>query len=196
MTVGAYLTATDLMNYAYCPRIIYFVHVLKIPQYTTSKELQGRKKYETFEDEHKRRQLVSDLAGLRREYRLHLSSEKHEIHTFADCVLFDDKERMAYPYQVKHGRKPHVLHRGQRLQICMETLLIEEVYDYHVPNGYIRFLVSDEVVRVDVSKKEEVLKEFGEIRTMLTSEVVPVPSPYRRRCADCCYNSLCWGDVR
>lgn len=48
------LSAKDFLNHAYCPRIIYFMHVLKIPQETTKKELKGREKYEEFRRKSKR----------------------------------------------------------------------------------------------------------------------------------------------
>jgi hypothetical protein len=48
MNIKQPLTASDLMNFHYCQRIPYYVHVLRIPQATTRKELKGREKYEHF----------------------------------------------------------------------------------------------------------------------------------------------------
>ncbi len=51
---------------------------------------------------------------------------------------------------------------------------------------YINFLVSNELLSVDVSRKAEVLKELKKIREILASELTPAPTPYKRRWADCC----------
>lgn len=52
------LIAADVMNYNYCPRIIYYVHVLKLAQATTKKELKGREKYDDFKRKAKRNQVI------------------------------------------------------------------------------------------------------------------------------------------
>jgi len=191
-----YLTATDLMNFVYCARIVFYVHVLKIPQVTTGKELAGRKKFDSFERESKRRLLVVELPHLRRAFRLHLVSDDHMIHTFADCILLDEDAKKGYPYQIKYGRRPRVPYRGQRLQVWMEALLVESQLHYEVPRAYIKYIPSDDLVEVDVTSKDAVLSEFQRIRRILKNEQCPAPTPYKRRCVDCCYNTLCWGDVK
>ena len=52
------LSAKDFLNYAYCPRIIYFMYTLKIPQETTKKEFKGREKYDEFKSKSKRTKIV------------------------------------------------------------------------------------------------------------------------------------------
>lgn len=51
---GNLLSAKDLMNFCYCPRITYYEHVLRIPQATTAKEIKGREKYAEFRKKSKR----------------------------------------------------------------------------------------------------------------------------------------------
>nr|QBM01095.1 hypothetical protein [uncultured archaeon] len=53
-----HLTAADLLNYCYCPRIVYYVHVLKLAQATTAKELKGREKYDDFKRKSRRNKIV------------------------------------------------------------------------------------------------------------------------------------------
>lgn len=58
MDLSKPLIAADIMNYSYCPRIIYYVHVLKLAQATTKKELKGREKYDNFKRKSKRNKIV------------------------------------------------------------------------------------------------------------------------------------------
>lgn len=52
------LVAADIKNYNYCPRIIYYVHVLKLAQAETAKERNGMKKYDEFKRKSKRNKIV------------------------------------------------------------------------------------------------------------------------------------------
>ena len=38
------ITAADIMNYEYCPRIVYFTRVLKLPQTKSVKQKKGLEK--------------------------------------------------------------------------------------------------------------------------------------------------------
>lgn len=52
------LAAADFKNYNYCPRIIYYVHVLKLAQAETAKERNGMKKYDEFKRKSKRTKII------------------------------------------------------------------------------------------------------------------------------------------
>ncbi|MBI5347119.1 MAG: CRISPR-associated protein Cas4 [Candidatus Aenigmarchaeota archaeon] len=163
-----FLTATDLMNYSYCPRIIYYVHVLKRPQFTTSKEYKGREKESDFQ-------------------------EKLGIKTIVDSIMVDKEKNEAYPIQAKYSFKPSKLYRAQLFQIIMESMLIEECLGYKSPFGFIKFLRSGELVKVDTEKRrQEVLEAFQSIEKIMATESFPKPTKYRKRCVDCCFKSICW----
>lgn len=192
MSKPLYLTATDLMNYLYDPRIIYFVHVLKIPQATTVKELEGRKKYEEFEGKSKRNKIIKELPFLPKMYDLYLTSTKHRITTKADCVAVEKKKKEAYPIQVKYSLKPKDLYRTQKFQIVMEALLIKEVLGYKVPFGYIKFLRSGDFVKVKITQKlkEELLRIFVEIESIIQSEKLPKGTTHKRKNIDNVFKNI------
>ena len=52
------LAAADIKNYNYCPRIIYYVHVLKLQQAETEKERNGMKEYDDFKRKAKRNKVI------------------------------------------------------------------------------------------------------------------------------------------
>lgn len=187
-----FLTATDLMNYLYDPRIIYFVHVLKIPQATTAKELKGREKYEEFKKKSKRNKIIQELPHLPKIYNVYLTSEKYGFATKVDCIAINKDKGEAYPIQVKYSSKPHVLYRGQKFQIIMEVMLIEERLGYKVPFGFVKFLKSGDFVKVDISErlKTELLQIFSEIEDIIRLEKLPRPSPHKRKRVDSCYRNI------
>lgn len=187
-----FLTATDLMNYLYDPRIIYFVHVLKIPQATTAKELKGREKYEEFKSKSKRNKIIKELPFLEKFYDIYLASSKYNFATKLDCIAIDKAKNKAYPIQAKYSSRPRILYRSQKFQIVMEAMLVEERLGYKVPYGFVKFLKSGDFVKVIITEKlkNELLQTFGEIESIITEEKLPKPTPYKKKMMDNCYKNL------
>ncbi|MEM5807612.1 MAG: CRISPR-associated protein Cas4 [Candidatus Aenigmatarchaeota archaeon] len=188
-----FLSAKDLMNYHYCPRIVYYEHVLKSPQVTTIKELNGRRKYEIFKKKSKRNKVIYEFPRMKKLYDVALFSEKLGLITKLDCIIVDEENKLAYPVQVKDSVKPRKIYRTQRIQIELEKVLIEEKLGYKVPFGFIKFLKSGELVKV-FTKGNELEITLNEINKIIKSEKFPIPTRYRNRCMDCCYRKNCWGD--
>jgi CRISPR-associated exonuclease Cas4 len=189
-----YLTATDLMNYHYCPRILYFVHTLKKPQFTTKKEYKGREKEGIFQSNAKRTKVVKTYPKLPKIFKVNLVSENLGIKTIADSIMIDKEKNEAYPIQAKFSFRPRAIYRGQKAQLSMEALLIEDQLGYKVPYGFIKFLRSGDLVKVNISDKDklEVMSTFGKIFRIMSSETLPNRTKYRKRCQDCCFKKICW----
>ena len=187
------LSAKDFLNYAYCPRIVYFTYTLKIPQETTKKELKGREKYDEFKSKSKRTKIVSEFPKLRKIYNTHLESKEHFFQTLTDCIIFDDGKKEAYPIQAKYSFNPGKVYITQSYQLMLEGVLIEETFKCKVPFGFIKFLKSNDTVKVDLSNKQEIFAIADEIRDIIKNEAIPEMTPYKKRCVDCCYKKICWG---
>lgn len=187
-----FLTATDLMNYLYDPRIIYFVHVLKIPQATTSKELEGREKYEEFRKKSKRNKIIKELPKLPKLYDVYFASEKYGFATKVDCIVVNKEKNEIYPIQLKYSAKPKVLYRSQKFQIVMEAMLIEEHYSCQVPFGYVKFIKTGDFVKVPITEglKWELLRIFSEIEDVIRREKLPKPTPHKKKKIDSCYRNI------
>ena len=189
-----YVTATDLMNYSYCPRIIYYVHVLRDPQFTTNKEFKGREKEITYRVNAKRTKVIKELPILPKEFKVHLVSEELGIKTIADSIIINKEKNEAYPLQIKFSYRPTVLYETQKNQLFMEALLIERQLKYKVSFGFIKFLKSNDIVKVNTKNKEIILLVFEKIRDIIENEAFPEPTKYLKRCIDCCYKQRCWGE--
>ncbi len=189
-----FLTATDLMNYAYCPRLIYFIHVLRRKQITTKKEYKGREKESDFQHKAKRTKVVKTYPKLPKMLKTHLTSENLGIRTIADSIMINAEANEAYPIQAKYSFKPRSVYRTQKLQLAMEALIIEEKMHYKVPYGFIKFLRAGELVKVSLpdSLKLETVSTFGKIAKIMHSENIPKRTKYRKRCVDCCFKNICW----
>ena len=188
-----YLSARDVMNYCFCPRIVYYEHVLKIPQITTRKEFKGRDKYDDFKQKSKRNKIVKEFpTKLRKVFDITLKSENLGLITKTDCILFDDRKKEAYPISIKYAKRPNAIYRTMKNQLLLEAVLIEEQLGYKVNYGFIKFMLSGGTVKVWLDKKEQFLSLLQSIKTIATKEILPQKTKYPKCCTDCCYRKLCW----
>ena len=187
------LIATDLMNYCYCPRIIYFVHVMKIPQATTRKEYKGREKDLEFMAKSKRTKVVKDAPPLPKLFQVHMQSDELEMKTIADSIMINEAKKEAYPIQAKYAFAPREIYKTQKLQLAMEAMLIEDKFKHKVPFGYIKFMRSNELIKVSINTelKDDVIQCFQNIKEITRTERMPKGTEYKKRCADCCYKNIC-----
>ncbi len=189
-----YLTATDIMKFVYCPRIIYYIYVLKQPQSVTKKEEEGIKKETVFIKKGRRTKLIKELPALPKIFRVNLSSEKFNFRTILDSIILNKDLNEAYPLQAKNTYTPRKLFETQKMQLLFEAILIEDCLNFKSPFGFIKFLKSNEIQKVTLSEKSKVFSLAKEIREIISKENFPLPTKYKNRCVDCCYRHNCWGD--
>jgi len=126
-------------------------------------------------------------------FDVYLESEKLGISTRVDCIVLNKDEGEAYPLQLKNSNKPRRIFKSQRLQLIFEAVLIENQMKLKSPFGFIKFLKSGDVIRIDTSDRTDLWKSLNEIRNIIRTENFPEATVYSRRCVDCCYREKCWG---
>lgn len=191
--VTALIGITDLMKYIYCPQIVYYEWVLKIPQPVTAKEKAGIAKQEVFSARTKRLKILKSQPKLPRQYNLQLSSERIGLQTKIDCVLFNHNCGEAYPLQLKNLRKPAKLYRGLVCQIIAEALLIEDCLGYRVPYGYINFLKSGQLIKLHITDigRRWVRSIISSVHEIIIQEKLPA-SYIKLLRRDCGYRAKYW----
>lgn len=193
MNNDSVLTMKDLLNFEYCKRIFYFERVLKDKQVTTVKEFEGRKKHIEADKKSSRNKIVKELPRLEKKYGMRLFSEKLNFATVADCVLVDGQTKTAYPVQFKNTNTPPFIYNTMRKQVVLEGLLLQEQFGYSVSKGFINFLLSKEIVEVEIDdySKDSVIRDLGQMRELLEAERFPEKTGYPNKCRDCCFRNYC-----
>lgn len=186
------ITAADIMNYAYCPKIVYFTRVLRLPQTKSAKQRKGLEKDLSFKKDTSRNKIIKNdeyFSHLRRRYGLSLETE--EFATKIDCLLIDDKLKEAYPLQLKYAKKPSFgIYAGQKLQLLFEAFLIEEVLKYKVPYGYIKYELSNELVKINLEDRQLLFETIENVKRIIKTEFYPPATKYKKRLVDNCYRKL------
>ncbi len=183
----------DVVDFAFCPRIIYFRYVIRRGKERTPKMQMGARVHGEFSKNSRRRRLVDGLPKLRRRYGINLHSRRYGMNTRIDCVLVDDERGCAYPVEFKSTTKPGVLYKTHRYQVVMQALIVEEVMGMTVPCGYLKYLTDNSLTRVATTRKirEEVTEAVREMEEIIKNERIPGPTPYKKRCVNCFHFDHC-----
>lgn len=181
------ITATHIKDYIYCPRMFYFKHIMKLPYSDTAKTIKGKEKENLFKKQTSRNKIVKNSEEQRftKKYGLYLENE--ELSTKLDCVLIDEKNKTAFPLQLKNTTKPKSIYKTQRLQLMLEAFLIQSVLGYNSQFGYIKYALSNELVKLDLKDKRELFEIISKIKELIRSEALPPPTKYKKRLVDNCY---------
>lgn len=188
------ITPSDVMEYCFCPRFVYFMHSLKIPQHEERryKVMAGREMH--------RRRLVRNREYLRKkigciakEEDVYLASARLKIRGRIDEILTLSDGSMA-PLDYKFAEYKDNIFKTLRIQTMLYAGLIKERYNCEVKRGFICFLRSaNKLVEVPITMKElkKAWKIVEDVFSIIYRDYYPRRSNSRRKCLDCTYKNIC-----
>jgi len=188
------ITPTELLEYYFCPRFIYYMNVLKIPQYEDRrfKVQKGRNIHEKRMKENPD-YLWKKLQVQKRLGATQLSSERLGLNGIPDDIVILEDNSYA-PVDFKWAVYPDYVYPGHRIQIAAYAMLVEEIFQQPVYNGYI-FYIRDGSKAVEVpitlTLKGKVLQAIKDILEIMNNEIIPDLHRRRTRCLDCTYRNIC-----
>ncbi|WP_449244100.1 CRISPR-associated protein Cas4 [Desulfobacca acetoxidans] len=190
---GYSISATDILEYLYCPRFAYFESYLCIPEHQ-----EKRFKVQTGRTVHEDKArlnpnyLRKKLGVVERKKSVYLSSTRG-MRGIVDEILFL-KDGSAAPLDYKYAEYKERTFKNHRFQLTFYGLLIRDNYSVPVNKGYIVYTRSrNKLIEVEIT--ESMYNELHDIIAVLTSIVVqgkyPPPTKAKARCLDCCYRNIC-----
>jgi CRISPR-associated exonuclease Cas4 len=193
-TQGIYITPSEVIEYLYCPRFVYFMNCLGIDQYEEQhyKVLKGREVHE------ERRRNNPDyvrkkLGCVSRETDVYMSSDRYHLKGKVDEVLHLADGTLA-PLDYKYAEYKEGVYRTHRYQSVLYALLIKDAYRKEVARGYICYVRSKNLVKeIEYLEKDFVQAKniSEEILRIVQTGYFPKRTPFRVRCVDCCYRNIC-----
>jgi CRISPR-associated exonuclease Cas4 len=184
------LTASDVRQWSYCPRVLYFTYVAPVLKKATYKMETGRRQERSLQALEKRRVLRRyGLEQAERLFNLRVHSAARGLTGVIDMVL---REGGCYhPVEFKHSRRNHF--HNHKLQLTAYAVLLEETLGAVVPCGFIHNSWSGRTYRVEFTAalRAELETALEEIRRMVQSERLPEPTPQRAKCTDCEFRNWC-----
>lgn len=188
------LRVTDIKQYVYCPRIIYFTYVCPVDKKITRKMEYGREAHLKLDKLEKRRTFKRyNFESAERKYHAQLYSQRLGLEGKLDMHLVVGGE--VFPVEFKYTRKAPSL--NHKYQLVAYAMLLEDAYDRPVRYGFLQLHPGGEVTPVEITPNARLYAKdiMDKIRLIVQNESFPSPTQRRARCIDCEYRNYC-NDVR
>jgi len=187
------ITASDLLEYLYCPRFTYFEIYLKIPEHQ-EKRFKVQKGRTIHEDKMDRNPdyLRKRLGCIDRKKSVYLSSPRG-IRGVVDEILFLN-DGSAAPLDFKYAEFKDFTFKNHQYQLTLYGRLIQDNFNVPVNRGFIIYTRSkNKLVEVPITEGMylELDAIIGDLLGVVQKGIYPPPTKYRARCADCCYRNIC-----
>ncbi|MGP8337978.1 MAG: CRISPR-associated protein Cas4 [Methanosarcinaceae archaeon] len=188
------ITISDVLEYLFCSRFIYFMYCLNIPQHEEKrfKVLKGREVHEIrrlTNTEYARKKLNC----IRKERDVFIASKENHIKGIVDEILFLE-DGTAAPLEYKFAEYKDKIFRTYRYQLILQSLMIKENYEIDVKRGYICYTRSNSLVKQIDFKPSDFKKAVEIIESVIyiiEKGVYPKATRSSMKCVDCCYRNIC-----
>ena len=187
------LTATDLLEYLFCPRFTYFERYLYIPQHE-----ERRYKVEKGRKVHEERQKVNPhylrrkIGCISRKFSVYISSPDGWKGVVDEVLELNDGTMAPLDYKfAEYDGKTFLNHK---IQLVYYASLIKHHFRKPVTRGFIIYTRSkNKLVEVPINENDYIkLRSITkEIQDIIKTGRYPKPTVYRRACLDCCYKNIC-----
>lgn len=182
---------TDIKQFTYCPRVVYFTYVMPVERKVSWKMQEGKEQHANIQSKERERGFKVYGLGdeVRGEFGVELKSGRLGLSGILDLLLQDG--RSYYPVEYKYSTGDPGL--NHRYQLTAYAMLLEDTFGTPVRRGFVHVLGTGKVYPVDITQnmRDFVKKTLKQIRDMITYERLPSPTRYRTRCTDCEYRLFC-----
>ena len=189
-----FITPSEVIEYLYCPRFIYYMKVLNIRQHEQRRKLVNKGR-----DIHNLK-LVSNKEYLRnrigvvdKQQEVYLTSRKMHLVGKVDEVLFL-KDGKAAPLDYKFAFWDERIYKTLKIQQTLYALMIEENYDQVVEKAYLVYVRSkNKLVEMKVTDKlkTEAKRIIRDMFEVIELNYFPKATKVKSKCNDCTYRNLC-----
>ncbi len=185
------LPVTDLKQWDYCPRVVFFTYLMPGLRPTTFKMEAGVAAHEREEKRERRR--TGRLYGLPDAQRIEdvrLQSETLGLSGRLDLVLRQGER--AWPVDFKLSRRTGIAAHF-KLQLAAYGLLLEEAWGVTVDSGFLYSIPNRraETIPITPRLRKKVLRTVQAIRASIEEERTPPPTKKRGRCVNCEFRRFC-----
>ena len=187
------LRVTDLKQWAYCPRILYYFYCLPDIRPLTYKMKAGIEAGQAEEDREERRSLRPyGLTSGWREYNRVVRSERYKLQGVVDMVIWSEGEMPLEAIPVDY-KLSAVSGKHFQLQLAAYGLLLEESSGRPARRGFLYHIPTRkaEEVRLDGRLRKNLLLALESIRRAVFGETMPEPAAQRGKCVSCEFRRFC-----
>jgi len=187
-------TVTDVKQYAYCPRVVFYTYCLPLVRPTTYKMESGIRAHERAERRERRRTLAAyGLEEGQRHFDVDVASQELGLRGRIDVAIEigegEEREWIVVDYKQTTRRTGRHIKR----QLAAYGIMLEETRGGIARRGFVYSLVTrkTEEIRLTERLRGEVWEVVSAMREMVEREAMPGPPRSRRPCVNCEFRRFC-----
>ncbi len=189
-----FITPSDVIEFLFCPRFVYFLNVLKISQHEHRRNLvnKGRNIHQLKLVRNKD-YLRSKIGAIEKFADVYLSSETLRLVGRVDEVLIL-KDGTAAPLDYKYAYWENRVYKTLKTQQVLYALLIEEHFHKPVDKAFIVYVRSNnhlESIPTTAEDKRKAINILDNVFEIISLSLYPKATSTKSKCADCTYRNLC-----
>jgi CRISPR-associated exonuclease Cas4 len=184
------IPVTDLKQWAYCERIVYYHRVMPVYGQPTFKMKEALAAQDLIESLEMRRGLRAyGFEGAVRRFGVWLSNETLGLSAKTDLILQREDSLAVVDFKLTAGDPGE----NHRMQLAAYTMLAEA--EYHVPSplAFLYRIPDNRIFPIEINEvlRQAVTMAVKRIREMELSQGFPPPTSVHKRCAECEYVNYC-----
>lgn len=189
-----FLMLSALQHYAYCPRQFALIHVEQVWEENRF-TAEGRILHDRVDSG-----VAEQRRNIRYERGVLLRSEKYQIKGKMDLLEIQDmdceKDALVKYFPVEYKRGKPKLQSWDRIQLCAQTLCIEEMREATITEGAIWYweVRRRELVAIDEDLRAATMTVIRDAHELLKSGRTPPPIEDKKHCRACSLVNLCEPD--
>lgn len=184
------IPVTDLKQWTYCERIVYYHRVLPAIGKPTFKMREAVAAQDLIEGLEMRRKLSAyGLEKARREFNVWLSNEAVGLSGRIDMLLETGDQVAVVDFKLTSGE----VGDNHRMQLAGYSLLAEVAYGVPARIAFLYRIPDNRVFSVEVTPhlRERVQGSVSAIRMLAETQLCPPPTVVRARCNECEFANYC-----
>lgn len=186
------ITPSEIIQYLYCPRFIYFEKVLGISQYEEKsyKAMKGRHIHEN--KSKMNREYLRKKLGVTDKYQEQYLTNSKLRGKVDEVLLLDDGS--AAPLDYKFAQYKDKVYNTYKTQLACYAWLIEDNFNRPVNRGFLVYTRSKSkviTVELEESFKKDVKQKAEAIIHIIENNRFPRATRYKKRCIECTYRNIC-----
>ncbi len=190
------LEVTDLKQYTYCQRIVYYRYCLPRVRPITGLMEEGIRRHEEEDDREGRRSLRNyGVSEGERVPHLALRSSELGLSGRLDLAIATPSREVPQAEGIVVEYKYSEQKAGShfKLQLAAYALLLEEAWSIPVKYGYLYSIPLRRAERVPITPhlRKKVVQTVQHIKHIVESELMPAPPPTEYRCVTCEFRRFC-----
>jgi CRISPR-associated exonuclease Cas4 len=193
-----FVSVTDIKQYVYCPRIVYFDRVLHATPIFGSQQEDSKELHEDYVNKELRRKdavyYSPEFVGAEKSLFVSLSSSALGLQGNVDCIIKTARGEYA-PVEYKNMNSDNGrVCMQHKYQLVGYALLIEDNFKTVVKRGFVNYIPETLILQFEITPtmKSYVKRVLGHIKRIIRDEELPPIRVAKQKCTGGCgHKQIC-----